>query len=69
MGAATTEEEEKGVLKNKKTFVMIYCFARAQPKPTKEEEEENTSRAAEAAAAAFYPTCPIKVGPSALLIS
>ena len=48
---------------------MIYCFARAQPKPTKEEEEENTSSRAEAAAAAFYPTCPIKVGPSALLIS
>ena len=30
------KKKKKGVLKNKKkTFVMIYCFARAQPKPTK----------------------------------
>ena len=40
------KKKKKGVLKNKKkTFVMIYCFARAQPKPTKreEKEEENTT--------------------------
>ena len=41
MGEA--RKKKKGVLKNKKTFVMIYCFARAQPKPTKREEEENTT--------------------------
>ena len=42
MGEA--RKKKKGVLKNKKkTFVMIYCFARAQPKPRKREEEENTT--------------------------
>ena len=46
---------------------MIYCFARAQPKPTKREEEENTTTNARQKAsrqqsggqasrkAAFYP--------------